>query len=172
MALNINISISVEDDQAYTTREAAILAAMQAHPSNGSTIVLDAPAAAATPAATKAGKPAAGRRVPDPDAGDVILAKAKADLAAKQAAEAAAEEEANVVAEQAVAAAAAVVAAAEEDLVGGGEPTMQDAVDKATAAISAGKQAEVKAALASVGAKRVSELHGANIAGFLTALAG
>ena len=54
----------------------------------------------------------------------------------------------------------------EEDLMGGG-PVLQDAIDAATKLISEGKSAEVKAALAAVGAKRVSELGGDTIARFI-----
>ena len=57
----------------------------------------------------------------------------------------------------------------EEDLLGGGDdaPTMEDAVSLATKMVSDGKTAEVKAALAAVGAKRVSEISEAKIAEFI-----
>lgn len=51
-------------------------------------------------------------------------------------------------------------------------PTLDDAVARATTMVSAGKTAEVKAALATAGAKRVSELKPANIQTFLDALDG
>jgi DNA-binding protein YbaB len=60
----------------------------------------------------------------------------------------------------------------EEDLFGGEDvPTMEDAVAAATKLVSEGKAADVKKALASVGAKRVSEVTEANLAKFVKALA-
>lgn len=61
-------------------------------------------------------------------------------------------------------------AAEEEDLLGGGEPTMADAVAKATKLVSEGQAALVKEKLAAVGAKRVSELTDDNIATFVNSL--
>jgi hypothetical protein len=58
----------------------------------------------------------------------------------------------------------------EEDLVGGDAPTMSDAVAAATQLVSEGGAAKVKAALAVVGAKRVSEMDEAKIPDFLAAL--
>lgn len=58
----------------------------------------------------------------------------------------------------------------EEDLVGGGEPTLADAVERATSMVSAGQSAKVKEALAVVGAKRVSEIPEAQVSAFLEAL--
>lgn len=58
----------------------------------------------------------------------------------------------------------------EEDLLGTESATLDDAVARATALVAAGKTAQVKAALATAGAKRVSELKGAMIAVFLEAL--
>lgn len=58
----------------------------------------------------------------------------------------------------------------EEDLVGGDAPTMSDAVAAATALVSEGGAAKVKAALAVVGAKRVSEMAEGDIPAFLAAL--
>ena len=55
-----------------------------------------------------------------------------------------------------------------EDLVGG--PTMGDAVAAATKLVSNGGAAKVKAALAEVGAKRVSEMKDEDIPAFLAAL--
>lgn len=60
----------------------------------------------------------------------------------------------------------------DEDLVGGEAPTMSDAVAAATKLVSSGKAAEVKAALATVNAKRVSEIQEGDIAAFLAALEG
>lgn len=56
-----------------------------------------------------------------------------------------------------------------EDLVGGA-PTMADAVSAATVLVSSGGAAKVKEALASVGAKRVSEMQDTDIPAFLAAL--
>lgn len=58
----------------------------------------------------------------------------------------------------------------EEDLLGTDAPTLEDAVKRATELVAEGKAAEVKAALATAGAKRVSELSGAKIQTFLDAL--
>lgn len=56
----------------------------------------------------------------------------------------------------------------EEDLLGGDdEPTLDDAVAKATAMVADGKAKEVKAALNAVGAAKVSALAGDQIAAFL-----
>ena len=49
-------------------------------------------------------------------------------------------------------------------------PTMSDAVAAATQLVSSGKAAQVKAALAEVGAKRVSEMGEGDIAAFMAAL--
>lgn len=48
--------------------------------------------------------------------------------------------------------------------------TMQDAVDLATRLVSEGKAADVKAALANAGVKRVSELEGDAVGVFVTTL--
>lgn len=64
----------------------------------------------------------------------------------------------------------------EEDVIGGSDddddegPTLEDAVAKATALAADGKLAKVKAALAAVGAKRVSQLENDQIAAFLAEL--
>lgn len=50
-------------------------------------------------------------------------------------------------------------------------PTMADAVAAATQLVSSGEAAKVKAALATVGSKRVSEVAPENIGAFLAALA-
>lgn len=62
---------------------------------------------------------------------------------------------------------------ADEDLLGGGDPapTMSDAIAAATELVSSGGAAKVKAALAEVGVKRVSELPEGDITKFLAALA-
>lgn len=59
----------------------------------------------------------------------------------------------------------------EEDLIGG-EPTVQDAVDAATALVNAGQQAKVKAALKSIGGDRVSNIPQSKVAAFIAALEG
>lgn len=51
-----------------------------------------------------------------------------------------------------------------------GEPTMEDAVARATELVSSGKATEVKAALDACGADRVSNLPGDKIGDFLAAL--
>ena len=58
---------------------------------------------------------------------------------------------------------------AEEDLLGGA-PTLEDAVAKATELVSSGQTATVKAALAAVGAKRVSEVKANQVQAFIDAL--
>ena len=59
----------------------------------------------------------------------------------------------------------------EEDLLGGDdEPTLDDAVAKATALVADGKAKEVKAALDKVGAKKVSALEASQVAEFLAEL--
>jgi len=60
---------------------------------------------------------------------------------------------------------------ADEDLIGG-EVTVQDAIDKATELVGAGKQAVVKAALKAVGADRVSNIPESKAAAFIAALEG
>ena len=58
----------------------------------------------------------------------------------------------------------------DDDLLGGGGPTMEDAVALATKLIDDDRAADVKAALASVGVKKVGELKGAGIAAFIEEL--
>lgn len=59
--------------------------------------------------------------------------------------------------------------AEDEDIVGG-EPSLSDAIARATELVSSGKTAQVKAALGEVGAKRVSELTAKTLVPFLAAL--
>lgn len=60
---------------------------------------------------------------------------------------------------------------AEDDLLGGDEVvTRADAVAAATKLVTSGEQAKVKDALASVGAKRVSEVADDKLAAFVAAL--
>lgn len=59
----------------------------------------------------------------------------------------------------------------DEDLVGGDAPTLQDALDKATALVAGGKAAAVKAALTAIGHDgKVSALSVEQVPGFLAAL--
>ena len=58
----------------------------------------------------------------------------------------------------------------DDDLLGGGGPTMEDAVALATKLIDDDRAADVKAALASIGVKKVGELKGAGIAAFIEEL--
>ena len=58
----------------------------------------------------------------------------------------------------------------DEDVLGTDAPTRADAVARATELVSSGKAAQVKAALNSVGAKRVSEVADEDIASFMDAL--
>lgn len=59
----------------------------------------------------------------------------------------------------------------EENLIGGDDgPTVADAVQKATLMVSEGKSAQVKAALAAVGANRVSEMPEDKVVEFITLL--
>jgi hypothetical protein len=60
----------------------------------------------------------------------------------------------------------------DEDLLGGSDdsPTLEQAVARATQVVSEGGTATVKAALASVGAKKVSELSADKVADFMAAL--
>ena len=62
-------------------------------------------------------------------------------------------------------------AAEEEAPAADGEPTLDDAIAIAAKMISDGKSAQVKAALADVGAKRVSGIDADQIGTFLAALA-
>lgn len=59
-----------------------------------------------------------------------------------------------------------------DDILGTEAPTLKDAMDRATALVSAGKAAQVKAALGATSAKRVSALEGDDIAKFIAALEG
>lgn len=171
MALTITTTITVADDEAYTAREQAILAAIAAHPSNGTAAPAAAPVAAPTekiPAGVAADARIAEAKAEAAAAAKAktaAAAKAKAAADAKAAAEAAAEEPAEVDND------AEALAAMEADLAGDA-PTLEDAVTKATTLIGDGKAAQVKAALLAAGVKRVSELKGDGISTFLTALAG
>lgn len=61
---------------------------------------------------------------------------------------------------------------ADEDLVGGDDdsPTMEDAVALATKLVQGGQAAKVKAALAEVGVKKVSEIKAGDLATFVNTL--
>lgn len=58
----------------------------------------------------------------------------------------------------------------DEDVLGGGAPTVSDAIARATEMVSNGQTSKVKAALAVVKAKRVSEVTDKTVAAFMTAL--
>lgn len=166
MALTITTTITVADDEAYTEREAAILAAIANHPAgkggfpgNGNTHTAEQAAAqvaeqAAAPAAAKA--PATRKKAPVAPTSASSTTPAVLDTTLDEP-EATPEPE----------------AAPEEDLVAAPaqEYTMDDAVTRATELVNASRAAEVKAALAVAGAKRVSELKGAAIATFMNELA-
>lgn len=156
MALTITATITVSDDQAYTPLEARIIAAMQAHPANGTAAVV--PAAAAPAADPKPTTKRAPKAAPSP-AAEESTTSAVLDTTLDE----------PVTANE---------PAVEEDLLGGGddakEYTLEDAVTAATNLVSAGKAAAVKAALDKVGAKRVGELKGnaAGLTTFMTTLEG
>ena len=57
---------------------------------------------------------------------------------------------------------------AEEELIDG--PSLSDAITAATKLVSEGEASRVKAALAEVGAKRVSDLAAGDVAAFISAL--
>jgi phage protein D len=147
--MRINVEISINDDQDYTEREARILSALQAHPSQGAAAVVaeDQPVKAAEPA-----KPAAAKK---PTAAQLKAKKAAEDKAAAEAA----------------AAEAAEAEAAEEEVDPLGDdddaPTIADAVELATKLVSDGKKAKVVSALAEVGADRVKNIAEDKIAEFI-----
>ena len=61
----------------------------------------------------------------------------------------------------------------EEDLIGGDpEPTVEDAIAAATAAVNTGQRAVVMAALKSIGVDRVSNIPQSKVAAFLAGLEG
>ncbi len=164
MSTKITIEITVADDQAYTAREAQILAAIQAHPSQGAAaVVTPAPAKAAAPVAA----PAPAAKVEAPKAAPAPAKKAPIPTTSATSSKAA-------VLDKTIDEPAPAAEEAEEDLVGGEEEvaayTLEDAVSAATKLVSEGKSATVKTALAAVGAKRVSELKGVAIASFMEAL--
>ena len=153
MTMRINVEISINDDQDYTEREARILSALQAHPSQGAAAVVaeEQPVkAAAKPAATKPATQTAAQKKA------AAAKKAAEEKAAAEAAEAEAAEE-----------------AAEEDVDPLGDdddddaPTLADAVELATKLVSEGKKAKVVSALAEVGADRVKNIAEDKIAEFI-----
>ena len=144
MTLRINVEISINDDQDYTEREARIISALQAHPSQGAAAVL--PEAETAKAAPKAAAPkqptAAEKRAATAAAKKAAEAKAAAEAAEAEAAEEAAEED-------------------ETDPLGDDEEetiTLKSLTELATKLVSEGKKALVVSALAEVGAKRVKEV--------------
>lgn len=180
MSIKVNIEINVAAE-GYTEHESAILAALAAHPSQGSAAVIPAAEKPAVRVLTneksEAGhtKEAADARIAEAKAkaAEEAKAKAAADAKAKAAAAAKAKADADAAAAAAATAEAAAAEPAEEpaeDLLGGTEYTLKDAIAKATELVSNGRGAEVKAALAPTGAKKVSELKGDAIATFIQAL--
>jgi hypothetical protein len=184
MSIKVNIEISVANE-GYTEHEAAILAALAAHPSQGAAAVTPvAVAPVATVTTTPA--PAIDLTARTKEAADARIAESKAKTAAEAKAKAAAAAKAKAAEEAAAAAAAAAAAEAEaaeaeveeaeveDDLLGGEAETTftkADAIAKATQLVSSQKQAVVKTALAAVGAKRVSDLNdAADIQAFMAAL--
>jgi hypothetical protein len=166
MALTITATITVNDDQPFTPLEARIIAAMQAHPSSGSAITeaeTPAPVEAPAPAVEKPRRTRTPKAAPAPEAAESTT-PAVLDTTLD---ETPAEAEAPVEAE--------APAPAEEDLLGGEtkEYTLEDALAAATVLLKAGRQADVKATIASASggtATRVSELKGAHLGAFITAL--
>lgn len=153
MAMTITVAISVADDQPYTTREAAVIAAMQAHPSNGAAAALEPnPALQATKEILAAAEKPAPKRAPKAASTRAAVLEDTPEPVVEAAPEPAVEEP-------------------EEDLVGAETVhTLDDAVTLATQLVSDGKAPAVKAALAVAGAKRVSELKGDAISAFINEL--
>lgn len=148
MSTKIVIEITTAPGEEYSAREQAIIASLQAHPSQGEAAVVPTPAPAAKAAPAKAApKAAPAKPVEKPSPTKAAVLDETLDATPEPAEE------------------------AEEDLVGGGPTyTLEDAVAAATKLVSAGKAAEVKAALGTVGAKRVSDLKGESITTFMQAL--
>lgn len=59
---------------------------------------------------------------------------------------------------------------ADEDLLGDSAPTLDDAIDRATALVAEGKGKIIKAALAAVGAEKVREMDDSQVPAFLAAV--
>lgn len=152
--LEITIRITLAEGDEYTPTEAGLVAAL-----TGTTPTHAAPAAAAAkaPAAPlPASKP--------PVAPKAVTAAKPATKAPAKPVEAEPEEEPESSGQ-------AAALEEDEDLLGGGkEYTLEAAVASATKLVSAGKAAEVKAALGVAGAKKVSELKGKAIQSFIEAL--
>ena len=159
--LEINVKITLAPGEEYSAIEAAVAQALSGSATPAAPAAPAKPVAAAkAPAApAPASKPAAATKPP--------VAKTPAAKAPAKAVEPEPEEE---VEDEGPAAALEV----EEDLLGGDEPayTIEAAVAAATKLVSAGKSADVKAALAASGAKKVSELKGKGIQAFIEALEG
>lgn len=152
--LEINVKITLAAGEEYTATEAAVVAALGGK--------APAAAAAVTPPAAKATPPAAKPPV-------ATKPPVKAPAAPKAPAKPAEPEPEEDVVDEGPAA-----ALEDEDLLGGDAPeyTIEAAVAAATKLVSSGKPAVVKAALATAGAKKVSELKGKAIQAFLEALEG
>jgi hypothetical protein len=144
MTTQITISIQADEAGKYTARELAILSAISGNAPAEAAEAATAPAPVAVkPVAPKpaATKPAAAKPTPKPAPVE--------------------EEEETVVTDDE---AEEETAGEEDDVLGGGDDeattfTKKDAVARATQLVSEQKQALVKKGLASVGAKRVSDLN-------------
>lgn len=157
MTMRITVEISVADDQAYTERESAIIAAMQAHPSQGAKAVVTEPAkpaAAKQPTQTAAAKKAAADKA-------AAAKKSEEEAAAKAAAEAEAAEEEVTVDDDEVSV---------DDVEVGEELTRDEVTEMATDLIGNGSKPKVIASLKAVGAKRVSEVTDEKLAEFAALL--
>lgn len=147
MTTQITISIQADEAGKYTARELAILSAISGNAPAATAEAAAAPVAekpaAAKPVAQKpaAAKPAAAKPTPKPAP---VEEEDETTITDDEAADEPAEAE-------------------EDDVLGGGDEetttyTKKDAVARATQLVSEQKQALVKKGLASVGAKRVSDL--------------
>lgn len=156
MSLKITIEIAATDEAPhYTGLEQEILAALSPTSAGSPTAPSPAPKAA-DPAPAPKTAPAASKPASKP------APKAKKEAPVE---EPPAQEEEKTLQEELFEIDGDAAPAAEE-------PTLQDAIDRATELVSNGKASVVKEALAAQSAKRVSELKGKGIAAFLTAVEG
>lgn len=176
MAIDINIRITLAAGEQYTPYENGILAAVAGGVSP--TLTADTPVKGIKLPEMKSEEapvPAAEEAAPAPKRTRRTKAQIEADEKAAAEAEAAAaeaEEEAAALPEEAEPEADPLAALeADMDDADNSLPlTTADAVAKATEVLAAGGTAQVKAALATAGVKRVSELKGAAIAAFIAEL--
>ena len=161
MAMTITVAISVDENQAYTPREAAVIAALHhgAEPKAVTeTHFVPAPTTAEAPAPVQAEEPAPVEKPKTPR-------KPRSSTRA-----AVLEDTPEPVTEEAPAPAETEADPAEEQLKALETPTLDDAVTAATALIGDGKAALVKAALTKAGVSRVKELEGDSLGIFLSEL--